>query len=713
MGPPQEAPCGETLDNVNRYRDSLLVGRVAHVTLVGAIAFAVMALANALLGVSLAALVDVSAAVALVVGRRRVLRAESDTHVRRLASMILAVPVVVIVLLDSFQPGNNVYWLGCVPLAAAWFLDEKATIHWTGVTIAAVIVTSIAIAFNINGEDVAPAVALGNMAYLGVFMGTVGAIAVAARRVLERHVAEVERHRVQAEKAKTDLEVLNDQLADRVRERTLRLEQALEDVRTTARAKAVLMSNLTHEFRTPLNGIMGASALLADSELSGEQRDLVEALRGSVGALRSILEGILDCVGIESGALQLADTAFDPGAVVESVVSEHTHAATDKGLALETLCHPSTPHTVRGDPVRVREILNCLVDNAVKFTDAGHVVVSSRWVDGEGLHISVEDTGCGFDVRYKDELFALMLQGDSGMTRAYQGLGVGLGLVRRLVDLMGGDIDVDSDVGAGSRFEVILPLENPQFEEGAAVCLAGCRVHVVAAEPWGALLEAGVRERGAEVTVSDSEPVNWDFDVMLLHESVSDAERAAIVMRSGERPIVACRAPLNWRDLLERLCSACDSSQPSGSSSTTSEKREGSWVVLVVEDNILNQKVLKAMLERDGCEVVLASDGRQGVQAYEARIDSVEVVLMDCQMPVLDGYGATREIRAIESARGQKHVPIVAVTANAGPDDREKCLAAGMDEYVAKPVTPDELGEVLGRLDLAFESRPDVRQPEG
>lgn len=267
MGPPQAAPCGETLDNANRDRDSLLVGRVAHVTLVGAIAFAAMALANALLGISLAALVDAFAAVALVVGRRRVLRAESDKHVRRLASMILAVPVLVVVLLDSFQPGNNVYWLACVPLAAAWFLDEKATICWTGVTIAAVIVTSLAIAFNLNGEGVAPAVALGQMAYLGVFMGTVGAIAVAARRVLERHVADVEHHRAEAEKAKVDLEVLNDQLADRVRERTLRLEQALEDVRTTARAKAVLMSNLTHEFRTPLNGIMGASALLADSEL--------------------------------------------------------------------------------------------------------------------------------------------------------------------------------------------------------------------------------------------------------------------------------------------------------------------------------------------------------------------------------------------------------------------------------------------------------------
>lgn len=714
MGPPQDsAPSGETRDGENRDRDSLLVGRVAHVTLVGAIAFAAMALANALVGDLLAAMVDVGASAVLIGGRRAVLRAESDAHVCRLASMILAVPVVVVVLLDSFLPGNNVYWLGCVPLAAAWFLDEKATIRWTGATIAAVVVTSLAIAFNLNGEHVAPAVALGNMAYLGVFMATVGGIAVAARRVLERHVAEVERHRAEAEKAKADLEELNDQLADRVRERTLRLEQALEDVRTTARAKAVLMSNLTHEFRTPLNGIMGASALLAESELSDEQKDLVEALRGSVGALRNILEGILDCVGIESGALQLADTAFDPGAVVESVVSEHAHAAADKGLVLETLCHPSTPHTVRGDPVRVREILNCLVDNAVKFTDAGHVVVRSRWVEGEGLHISVEDTGCGFDVRYKDELFALMLQGDSGMTRAYQGLGVGLGLVRRLVDLMGGDIDVDSEVGVGSRFEVILPLEDPQFDPGASVCLAGARVHVVAAEPWGALLEVGVRARGAEVVVSDSEPDNWDFDVMLLHESVSDAERAAIVMRSGERPIVACRAPLNWRDVVERLHSACDSSQSPASSSGAPEKRESSWVVLVVEDNILNQKVLKAMLERDGCEVVLASDGRQGVEAYEQRIDSVEVVLMDCQMPVLDGYGATREIRAIESARGHKHVPIVAVTANAGPDDREKCLAAGMDEYVAKPVTPDELCEVLGRLDVVVEGHPDGRQPLG
>ncbi|MCC7077782.1 MAG: response regulator [Acidimicrobiia bacterium] len=672
----------------------LLVRRVARVALVGSVAFGAAAAVNVILGVYLAAIVDAAGSVALVLLRHAVLRARGPRTVFRLSTCILAVPVLALAIVDSLLPGLTLYWMAVVPLAAAWLFDERTTTVWTGVAVGGVLVTSTAIAFGLNGEDVDPGVVWGNAGYFSLFMMTVGAIAVAGRRVIERHALEVEYHRWEAEVAKGELEALNAELADRVRERTARLTQALEDVRRTARAKAVLMSNLTHEFRTPLNGVLGASTLLSESELSDEQRELVDALAESGLALRNVLEGLLDCVDLDAGSLQLADSAFDPVAVVEGVVAAHTRAGAAKGIAVASLCLPRLPHTVHGDPVRVREILDCLVDNAVKFTDAGHVIVRVSW-SGRGLHLGVEDTGCGFDLDRKGEMFALLVQGNGTATREHQGLGVGLGLARRLVDLMGGEIDVTSTPGAGSTFEVVLPLHDPQFDEAMEAPLAGRRISVLAGEAYGPILVEGLAAWGADARLHGAERGEEDSDLLVVHDSVARSAAEVIIARRQRGTVPVSGARLRWRELIGRLQAAA--STPDAAQAPAEGSGRGP-VVLVVEDNALNQKVLKAMLERDGCEVVLASNGRQGVDVFEERMDVIEIVLMDCQMPVLDGYGATREIRAVESARGRANVPIVAVTANAGPEDREKCLAAGMDEYVAKPVTPEELGEMLGRL---------------
>jgi signal transduction histidine kinase/CheY-like chemotaxis protein len=373
-------------------------------------------------------------------------------------------------------------------------------------------------------------------------------------------------------------------------------DQALD----ASRSKSQFLANVSHEIRTPMNGVLATTELVLDTRLTTEQRELVNACHASGQQLLAVLNDILDLSRCESGKLTLERVPLDLRAEVTGVMQLYQGTAQQKGLNLDLHWGHNAPEWVLGDPTRLRQILNNLMSNALKFTDHGAVVLS---VAGDSLsegcvpvRITIEDTGIGIPPDILPNLFAPFVQADGSTTRRYGGTGLGLAICKQLVALMGGSIQVESSLGQGSRFEVCLTLEPT--------------------EPVP-----------APVTADPDEP-----------------------------------------SLPKRLR------------------------VLVAEDNLVNQLVAQRILERHGCSVDVVTTGTAAVEHHQEH--RYDLILMDCQMPELDGYEAARQIRA---ASHQARVPIIALTAQAFPGDRERCLAAGMDDYVSKPINAIQLLAVVRR----------------
>jgi len=390
-----------------------------------------------------------------------------------------------------------------------------------------------------------------------------------------------------------------DGLEQEVEQRTADLHDAMDEARGANRAKSEFLAVMSHEIRTPLNGVIGMTELLATTALDERQRRYVTAAAASGRHLLDLLNDILDFSKVEANRLTLAAEPVDLRRLVGEVIDAFMPDATARRLTLDGAVGAEVPARVRGDPLRLRQILVNLVGNAVKFTPSGwiRVRVTIEGADAK-LHFAVADSGIGIEPAARERIFDAFTQADSSTTRRYGGSGLGLAITSRLVRLMGGELALDSRPGQGSTF-------------GFAVALVAL-----------------------------------------------DAVEVA--------PAVAI-APPDARRLR----------------------------VLVAEDNVVNQEVMRAMLECCGVEIALAANGREAVQA--ARDRAFDIVLMDCLMPVLDGYEAARMIRAIEAGSGRKAAAIVAVTANATEDDRRECLAAGMDDFIAKPVSLDALRAMLER----------------
>ncbi len=524
----------------------------------------------------------------------------------------------------------------------------------------------------------------------------------------------------------------------------LELEQALATARELAReaqaanrAKSDFLANMSHEIRTPMNAIVGLAELLLDASLPDEQRASVQLMIDSGQALLDIINGILDFSKIEAGRLELDLHEFDLASVVESATDLMATRARQKGVRLACHIDPALPKTFIGDSGRLRQILLNLLSNAVKFTVNGDVQILAT-VDPERLatngrvplRLVVRDTGIGIAPDALKRLFQPFEQAESGTTRRYGGTGLGLAIVKRLLDIMDGQIDLESKPGVGTKARIsialeavahpaepvarsvgrVLVIEPDAFMRETLVSYVtatGCRCQAIA-DPAAALAALRLDPRGHDVLILglwQNEPGTYHLLEKLAQDP--DLERIQRIVVS-DAPIDSTLAangllrPLKRSALLERLDAlhgiqaSCAQTIPITMDAGPRETAGGH--VLLAEDNPINQKVALLQLEKLGFTADVVSDGQAAIEAYMAQPGRFAIILMDCQMPVLDGFAATRAIRAWEDQQpSAPHAFIIAMTANAMAGDREQCLAAGMDDYLAKPVNRQSLRQTLER----------------
>ncbi|MCP4639821.1 MAG: response regulator [bacterium] len=526
------------------------------------------------------------------------------------------------------------------------------------------------------------------------------------------------------------------------------------EARDANAAKSRFLANMSHEVRTPMNGIIGMSGLLLDTDLSMEQREFAQTVRTCAEALLALVNDILDFSKIEAGRLDLETLDFDLRTVVEEVADLFAVKASEKQIELAFLIDPDVPSLVRGDPGRLRQVLSNLVGNAVKFTHQGEVVIRA-YLDAEGeadtvVRFEVTDTGIGIAKDAQKNLFQSFSQAEAHVAREYGGTGLGLAISKQLVEMMGGTISLDSDLGTGAtfRFTVALQRQKPGREAPAAVSADVEGKHVLIVddhatnrlvlrlplEQWQCRVEEAVDAEEGWRAVRRAHEKGDSFDVILLDMQLPgmdgealgrrikadpDLRRAVLVMITsvGERGDAARLQKAGFggyllkpvkqshlRECLGRLLAgpAYRAADQIVTRHSLREDEKKSFRILLAEDNIVNQKVALRMLEKLGYRADAVANGREAVTAVESLPYSL--VLMDVQMPEMDGFEATAAIRRLEEESGG-HIPVVAMTGHAQEGDRRRCLDAGMDDYVTKPVQAEELLKAIGRW-CRPESRP-------
>ncbi|MBN2369981.1 MAG: response regulator [Vicinamibacteria bacterium] len=523
-----------------------------------------------------------------------------------------------------------------------------------------------------------------------------------------------------------------------------RIERLADEAQAANRAKSAFLANMSHEIRTPMNGLLGMAGLLLGTKLDARQRRFAEQIEGSGESLLSVINDVLDFSKIEAGKLAIEDVEFDLFDKVENLVTRFASEAGAKGLELLCDLPPDLPRSLRGDPLRLQQILANLLSNAVKFTSQGQVMLRARLMERNQtravVRFDVEDTGIGMSPEALGRLFQPFTQADVSTTREYGGTGLGLVISQQLVRLMGGALDVTSRPGHGSRFGFAVPFQiREAFAAQKPDGIAGLRAIVVddnessrviveeMLKSWGVRTEPVSSAREALLVLGARADSGDRFDVMVADHQMPEMDGIELVrnLRADPRwralPVILLTSltngdprlfhgldvhahmtkPVRRSDLLECLETLCLPPRPPLAQRQRQAGPEAALYgasarILVVEDNSTNQEVMSAVLENLGYAADVAGDGRRALEMLR-QDHAYDAVLMDCQMPEIDGYETVRRYRAWETASGRKRIPVIAVTAHALKDDREKALAAGMDDYVTKPVRATTLADVLDR----------------